>query len=54
MCISIDGKLTGIVSLTDILRSDAAQTVAHLQMKGYTVHMLSGKGALLSVLGSRA
>lgn len=42
MCIGMNGKLMGIFTLTDRLRSDAAQTVAHLQGKGYHVHMLSG------------
>ena len=42
MCISVDGKLAGIFTLADRLRSDAADTVAYLQSKGYSVHMLSG------------
>ena len=43
MCIGIDGRLAGIFTLTDKLRMDAGPTIAHLQAKGYTVHMLSGE-----------
>ena len=42
MFISVDGRLAGLITLADHLRSDAAATVAYLQNKGYSVYMLSG------------
>lgn len=42
MCISVGGKLAGIFTLTDQLRSNAADTVEYLRQRGYNVHMLSG------------
>lgn len=32
----------GVFTLTDKIRADANATIAHLQQKGYAVHMLSG------------
>ena len=42
MCIGMDGKLVGVFTLTDKIRADANATIAHLQRRGYAVHMLSG------------
>ncbi|PFH62273.1 hypothetical protein XA68_14404 [Ophiocordyceps unilateralis] len=42
LCLSIDGELAAVFGLEDSLRADATDAIAALQLRGITLHLVSG------------